>query len=339
MSTTPANTAPEVKKPSPVDVFRGNLQRYETDLKALLQIHGVTPEKFITSTMTAVKKEPKLLECDQRTLFAAILVSAELGLAPNTHSGLSFILPYRRKYKEGNKEKYVLEAQFQLGYQGCIEVSLRNPKIESIESGVIYENEEWYFDKGKRDPFSHKPLPPSKRGKPVAAFAIAWLRDNPRPKVVVLYEEDIMLIAKISKAANSEYSPWNKDGSDPFKWMWRKTAIKQLWKELPKTSEMEKAQHIENVAETGGNVRLNDDGQPEIIDTTYMEDLSKQERLESKAASVAEGVKNLRNKKEEPPQDAPKEAEPEGDPSVVDPEDLTPEEQERLKAGAQGKLI
>lgn len=337
MSTTPANLPAETKKPSPVDVFRGQLQRYETDLKALLQIHGVTPEKFITSTMTAVKKEPRLLECDQRTLFAAILVSAELGLSPNTHSGLSWILPYRRKYKENGKDKYVLEASFQLGYQGCIEVSLRNPKIESIESGTIYENEEWHFDKGKRDPFSHKPLPPSKRGKPIASFALAWLSGVERPKVVVLYEEEIMEIAKISKAANSEYSPWNKAGSDPQRWMQRKTCIKQLWKELPKTSEMEKAQHIENVAETGGNVRLNDEGQPEIIDTTYMEDLTKQERLEGKGARVAEGVRNLRNKKAE--EQAPEESAPEGSPSEVDPEDLLPEEREKLKAGAQGKLI
>lgn len=334
MSTTPDNHPVEQKKASPADVFRGNLQRYENDLKALLQIHGVTPEKFITSTMTAVKKEPRLLECDQRTLFAAILVSAELGLSPNTHSGLSFILPYRRKYKDGGKEKYVLEAQFQLGYQGCIDIALRNPKIEAIESGVIHQNEEWYFDKGKRDPFSLKPLPPSERGEPVASFAIAWLRDSARPKVVVLYKEEIAQIAKLSKAANSEYSPWNKDGSDPFRWMWRKTAIKQLWKELPKTSEMEKAQHIENVAETGGNIHLNDEGKPEIIDTTYLEDLSKQERLESKAASVAEGVKNLRNKKAEESSselNTPNNTAPEGNPSDVDPEDLTPEEREQIR--------
>lgn len=64
------------------------------------------------------------------------------------------------------------------------------------------------------------------------------------------------------------------------------------------------------------------------------------ERQEQKAANVAQGVKNLRNKKEEAPQDAPKESAPEGDPSAVDPEDLTPEEREQLqKQSGQGKLI
>lgn len=62
------------------------------------------------------------------------------------------------------------------------------------------------------------------------------------------------------------------------------------------------------------------------------------ERQENKAANVAEGVRNLRNKKDETPQDTPERNVPEGSPSDVDPEDLTAEEREQLKA-QQGKLL
>lgn len=307
MSNAPVKT--ESKAPSQIDVFKGNLLKYETDLKSLVAMHGISPEKFITTTINAVKKEPKLLECDPKTLFGAIMMSAELGLAPNTQMGLAFILPYNRRYKDGNNWQQVLEAQFQLGYQGWVEIMLRNPKIESVESGIIYSNEEWFYDKGKRDPFSHKPLPPSQRGEWIAAFALAWLKDSAKPKVVVLWKEDIEKVKKISKAANSEYSPWNKADSDPFLWMPRKTALKQLAKELPKTNEIEKVYHIDNVVETGGTVRLNEDKTVETVETTFMEDLSKQEKLETKSEDVAAGVKSMIGKK-------------------ADASKLTPEEQE-----------
>lgn len=352
-TTTPGNAVAKAKEPTQVDIFKGNLTKYQDDLSNLLKIHGIPPEKFISSTITAVKKEPKLLDCDPRTLFGSILVAAELGLPPNTHTGLSFILPYNRSYKDKDgKKTFKKEAQFQLGYQGCIELSLRNPKIEDISTGIIYSNENWSLDNGKREPFSHTALPPSKRGEPIAAYAIAWLKDVARPKVIVLWKEDIMAIANISQGANSDFSPWRKVEADPFKWMWRKTAIKQIWKELPKTREMEKAQHIDNVAETGGNVRLNDENQPEIIETTYMEDLGKQERLEGKGASVAANVKGMRNLKAQEETTVEQEAEadeagtdeeqapnstvPDGDPSKVLPEDV-----EEPKAGAakQGKLL
>lgn len=299
---------PDVKKPSQIDVFRGNLQRYETDLKALLAIHNLAPEKFMTLTLNAVKRMPKLLECDAKTLFGCILVAAEFGLEPNTTIGYCHILPYKRKYQdEAGKWKHILEAQFQIGYPGWLEIMYRNPKIESIESGVIYENEEWYYDKGKREPFSHKPLPPSQRGeKWVAVFAIAWLTNTPRPKVALLYKEDVDKIKKLSQGASSDYSPWNATDKDPFHWMARKTAIKQLVKELPKTREIERVYNIDNVVETGGTVRLNEEDRTiDIVDTGYMEDINKQEKLEAKGDAVANSVKDMIPKKEEDKEKVP----------------------------------
>lgn len=54
------------------------------------------------------------------------------------------------------------------------------------------------------------------------------------------------------------------------------------------------------------------------------------ERQETKAANVAEGVRNLRNKK------APDQGTPQGNPSEIDPSDLTPEERERWEKEQQG---
>jgi len=284
------------KKPTAIDVFNGNLRLYENQYNALLAYHGMTAQQFMVTLVNAVKKTPKLLECDQRTLFGAIMVAAELGLTPNTHMQFAHIIPYYRSFKDQQgKWQKVLEAQFQPGYQGLIEIAYRHPSVSEIESGVIYENEEWSYNRGEREkPFYHKPMIPSKRGeKWIAVYALAWLKDNPRPKVSLLFYEDVLKIKKISQAANSESSPWNNSEKDPLNWMPRKTAIKQLFKELPKTKDTERIINIDNLAETGGTVRLTDEGNVETIETTYFEELNKLEKIEVKHDAVKDSVKSM----------------------------------------------
>lgn len=53
-------------------------------------------------------------------------------------------------------------------------------------------------------------------------------------------KSDIEKIKGMSKAANSDHSPWNS-ASDPELWMWKKTVLKQLAKLLPKTEELSQA--------------------------------------------------------------------------------------------------
>lgn len=279
----------------PIDVFSNKLSLYKNNIKDLLNAHKMSEQEFMVTVINSVKKLPSLLECDQATLFGAVLTSAELGLPPNTPMQLSFIIPYNNKRKVNNEWVTIKEAQFQIGYQGWIEIMLRNPKIESIDSGIVHANEEWHFNKGLREPFSHKPLPPSKRGEAIGTYAIAWIKDSDKPKVVFLYKEEIDQFMKISKGASSDASPWNNAEKDPQKWMWRKTAIKQLSKELPKTKEQEKAYAHDNVVEMGGTQTIDTEGTVVLKEN---ESLKLQESIEKKSnrdqqvsETIANGIK------------------------------------------------
>lgn len=261
--------AGETKALSPIQTFEKQLTSYRQNLSALLAAHNMSENEFMVTALNAVKKTPALLNADRSTLVAAILTSAELGLPPNTPMSLAFILPYNRSVKKagGGYEK-VLEAQFQIGYQGWLEIMQRNPKVESIDSGIVYEKEKWQYNKGLRVPFSHEPLPPKDRGVPIGAYAIAWIKGSEKPKVVFLYKDEIMEFKKISQGAASDFSPWNSDEKDPQKWMWRKTCLKQLAKELPKTRDMSRAYIQDNAVEMGGTQRLTEDGTVEVVETT-----------------------------------------------------------------------
>lgn len=287
----PTTTTTEVAQASqqalsPVKKFELTLEQYKPTMGQLLQAHGMSVESFYVTALNAVKKEPKLLNADPRTLFGAILMSAELGLPPNTPMQLSHIIAYNRTYKEGSTFKKVAEAQFQIGYQGWIEIMLRNPSIESVDSGTVYDNEEWHYDKGLRNPFSHKPLPPSKRGNPVGSYAIAWLKGSPKPKVVFLYDEEILQFKKISQGASSEYSPWNDSDKDPQRWMYRKTCIKQLAKEVPKTYQIQRAYEQDTVADLGGSQIVDDTGRAIPIESDYMKSQKSLEQKESRDNAV-----------------------------------------------------
>lgn len=259
MSDNKSTPAVATAQLTPVKQFEGQLTSYSDQMKSLLQAHGISERDFMIKTLNAIKKTPALLDADRATLFGAIFTSAELGLEPNTPMQLAFILPYKRK---GH-----LEAQFQIGYQGWIEIMQRNPKVESIDSGIVYDKEKWHYNKGLRVPFSHEPLPPKNRGVALGAYAIAWIKGSEKPKVTFLYKEEIDMFKAISQGAASEYSPWNDEAKDPMKWMWRKTAIKQLAKELPKTREMSKAYEHDTVVELGGTQRMNDQGTVELIES------------------------------------------------------------------------
>jgi len=88
----------------------------------------------------------------------------------------------------------------------------------------------------------HKPCLEKDRGEMMFVYAIAILPDNIK-KFIVLTKSEIDDIKKTSKALNSSYSPWK--GAFQAE-MWRKSAVKKLYKYLPQTERMSTAVHVLN---------------------------------------------------------------------------------------------
>lgn len=266
---------------TPTKAFEVTLQRYEQNIMDLLQFHGVSPKEFMVITINAIKKNPKLLECDKSTLFGAILTAAELGLPPNTPGQLSYIIPYKRKIKDGSNWREVVEAQFQIGYQGHLELMHRNPSVIDVETEIVYEKDRFEVVKGVDKKIIHVPYEGADRGKRVAAYAIVYLKDSPKPKFVVIRDHEIEKFKKISQSASYGNSPWADEDKDPMGWMWRKTCIKQISKEIPKTKAIEKALYVDNTIETGGKIEATEDGEAVVIE-------NEQYKIEKKAEEIKE---------------------------------------------------
>jgi recombination protein RecT len=201
----------------------GLIQKFEPQIKAALPKH-ITPERMTRIVMTEVRKNPQLAECDKASFFGAVIQCAQLGLEPGTGLGHAYLLPYRNKGS--------MECQLIIGYQGMIDLAERSGKV-TIDAHVIYEKDEFSFTLGLEPSINHVPyFGDGDRGHVKGAYAVARYADG-RSKFRVLSRADIDAARDASKSGKSNYSPW----ASHYDEMARKTAIRRLFKMLPKSPE------------------------------------------------------------------------------------------------------
>jgi recombination protein RecT len=238
------------------------IMKTENDLKTLLATHYMKQinnyfgnEKqamcFLSGVMAAVQRNPKLLECTPISLVNSFITMAQLRLMPSEVSGEAYVIPYNNSKKDGDKWIKVLEAQFQLGYQGLVTLFYR-AGVKSIQSEIVYENDSFSYINGI---ITHSPdVFSDNRGKTRGAYAIVVLGTGGIiPKV--MSAKDIMAMGqRFSKSFTNKDSPWSGD-KDPEKWMWKKTVLKQVAKLVPKNEEIFKA-----IAEDNKDSNIENDG-------------------------------------------------------------------------------
>ena len=216
--SSPAKTTPKKQ-------FEVDLNKYEGHIARLLSgKHNITKDEFMVKCLTAVSKNPLLLNCTRQSMFASVFYFAELGLPFNTPEGYGYIIPF--------KNRNTMEATPIIGYRGLIEIAYRNPKLKSLRMHAVYENDEFEFQYGTQEYLKHVPAK-SNRGKLKCVYAMAKM-EGIDPLFIVIGLDELNEIQRLSKAGNSASSPYN-NGTDIFNTMQSKVAIKQLFKVLPKT--------------------------------------------------------------------------------------------------------
>ena len=101
--------------------------------------------------IVAITRQPKLLECTQESFLFALTTAGQLGVDPSGSLGRAYIIPYY------NKAKKVMEAQFQLGYKGYIDLVCRAGMAKSIMVHVVWKDEADSMQWGKESVMRHVP--------------------------------------------------------------------------------------------------------------------------------------------------------------------------------------
>jgi len=198
----------------------------KTIAKILKNKHGISADEFMINAINCIRKEPKLLQCTPKSLFGAMLMSAECGLQFNTPSQHAYIIPY--------KIKGVLQAQFQIGYQGLIEIMYRNEKVLKVYGHPVFSQDEFSYGYGLKPFLNHIPNNSEKNNKLVAVYCVVNLKGCEEPIFTVVRGYELEKVKQLSFARNSQSSPYNS-GSDVFNWMQVKVAVKKIFKLIPKS--------------------------------------------------------------------------------------------------------
>lgn len=195
----------------------------ERGIKAALP-SVITPERFTRMVMSALSTTPQLNDCTPESFLGAMMTAAQLGLEPNTPLGQAYLIPFRNKG--------VLEAQFQLGYKGLIDLAYRSGEVELVQAQCVYANDKFDYQFGLEPKLEHIPAD-SDRGELVKVYALFKTKSGGFGFEVMSVDDVKKHAAKYSQAFNSNYSPWKKN----FEEMAKKTVLKKCLKYAPLKSE------------------------------------------------------------------------------------------------------
>jgi len=205
------------------------LGKLDDSVSKALPTH-VTKAHFMRALQTQFRKTPKLEQCTEKSIGAAVVTSAQLGLMVGVN-GAAYLIPYGK------------ECTLIIGYQGLIDLCYRSGQVESVSADVVCENDDFSYEQGLEPKLKHIPNLKGSRGEPYAVWAAARIKESSKPTYVVMNREEVLKVKNSSAGAKTSSSPWNGDFENE---MWKKTALRRLVKLLPKSVELAKAFQFEN---------------------------------------------------------------------------------------------
>lgn len=188
----------------------------------------LTPERFTRMVLTAMSTNPQLQQCTPNSFLGAMMQAAQLGVEPNTPLGQAYLIPYRNHG--------TMEAQFQLGYKGLIDLAYRSGEITDISAHEVYENDTFEYELGLTPKLKHIPAL-TNRGNVILYYAVYHTKNGGYGFEVMSAEDIQNHRNKFSKAAGKGFSPWSSN----FDEMAKKTVIKKLLKYAPIKTEFVRA--------------------------------------------------------------------------------------------------
>jgi len=208
---------------SDIKVFRDRITSKES-LAEIDKIWHGNSNQFVRAFMTYQRIQDsrsygrKIQDCTPASIADCMILAAQLQLFPSTSLGLVHFIPFKDT------------CTIIVGYQGMIDIALRDKRITHIDPRLVKEGEECIVKGGTSpsiehtiDPFSDAPI--------TGGYAIATF-ENGKTQFITMSKKEIDDIrAKSDKSKGEKGSSfWNNHYNE----MAKKTLIRRLFKLLPK---------------------------------------------------------------------------------------------------------
>ena len=232
--------------------FPAMLNAWLPEIQRALPKH-LSAERIARVALTAFRRNPKLGECDPRSVFAAVLQAAQLGLEIDT-LGRAYLVPYEKRQKVGNRWQTVgVECQFIPGWKGLIDLMNRSGD-GTVWTGAVFSGDEFDWQLGDSPFVRHIPRGELDPLRMTHVYAVGRVKGSDWPII------EVWPVEKIWKHRER----YNKDGDRHYSFtnpeMYaRKVPLLQVLKYMPCSTELSRAIAANDDAEMSRqNVNLHD---------------------------------------------------------------------------------
>lgn len=233
---------PEAKKQTEYERFRGYVQTVSFLNDVAVLVGGeANARTFVRVVLTAVQKNPRLLEVDRRSLLLACMAAARDRLMPDGKEAVLNIYNTEVKDAKTGRKFYREEAQYLPMAAGLIKKMYDSGHVSFVDAAAVYQADEFIYERGDAPKLVHRPNMGDEPGPIVAAYVVVKLT-NGETKREVMPRRDIEKVRAASKAP------------DGFGWRtWYdqfaiKSVVKRAYKQLPSSVELDQVIKHDNEA-------------------------------------------------------------------------------------------
>lgn len=176
----------------------------------------MTSEHFARIALTSLRKNQALVQkCDSISILTACMEAAQAQLSTDASAGEFYLVPYGKT------------CTGIMGYRGMIRIAYRSGAVRKLDARIVYQGDEFDFVETHAGPqWTHRPhwQLGREKGSILFSYAYAVLPNGE----IIFKAADGDQIARSRAKGNS--GTWNAHEEA----MTIKTAVRQLWKWIPK---------------------------------------------------------------------------------------------------------
>lgn len=218
--------------------FPQMLENFKAQIAAALPRH-LNADRMGRIALTEFRKNPDLANCDPKTIFASIIIAAQLGLEPGV-MGQAYLVPY--------KTKHGYMCSLVPGWQGYVDLVSRAGRA-SVWTDAVRPGDHFKYIKGTSPEIVHEAGNGDDDAPFTHVYAVGRIKGAEWPVIEVWSRTKIKKhLAKYNKVGDRHYALQNQHNMEMYA---RKVALLQVIKYMPKSVELQTAAELDYAADAG----------------------------------------------------------------------------------------
>jgi len=233
---------------SPAKSLSDFMDKYKSQIALALPKH-ISADRMVRLAMTSFSQNKALQSCDMHSIFASVVVAAQLGLEIGV-GGQGYLVPYKGK------------ATFVPGWQGLVDLVSRAGRA-TVWTGAVYQGDKFDWALGDNPFVKHQPEGNGDSYHDIThVYAIGRVNGSQYPVIEVWTMDRVVRhLNKYNKVGGMHYAL--KDDGANMEMYARKVALLQVLKYMPKSIEVVRAMDVANAVDSGKNFTF--DGEVVVV--------------------------------------------------------------------------